>query len=137
MGDSVVTATVLALKFYPTEEISVKLNGRPIVITLRNVKIRVSDLPYEQIERPGSYTTRLQTMRDIHEGMPLALHDIGVWNVNTTAFHGGTVCLDAGRVSSSDKNHSIEDTKVCLTGPTVLSSAVLPKRRKYSPMSLV
>lgn len=128
--------TVLSVKSYPTEEISIKLNGRPVVLSLRNVNIFT---PASQ-GVCGTNENVLRTVRDICEGMSLILYDIGIWNVKTTAFHYASVYLEKDTDDRRDKDllvaGSVAGDVFISAGPTVMGSAVLPKRRKHNAMSL-
>jgi hypothetical protein len=130
MNEDVITGTVLGMKMHPTDEISVKLHGRPVVISLRNVKISTPG-EAQPVHRHGNYTN-IRNMRDICEGMSLVLDEIGVWNVNTTAFHGGNMRLAVDVGSDTNRSEVVEVNRGEATGP---SSSVLPQRRKHAAMS--
>jgi hypothetical protein len=89
------TATVLSVKQYPSEEFGVLLHGTGAVVSLRDVKIFIPDPP-RGFQGPasklfgGSHDTR-----NIVEGVELVLNELGVWNVNTTAFHHSRVTISA------------------------------------------
>lgn len=131
------TGTVLLVKMYPNEGVSVKLDGLPVVVTLRNVQISTPTLSHTQA--PGDCTRGLRNVRDICEGMSLIFHDMGVWNVNTTAFHNASVSLynDSDRSGGKCQSTMPPACNVSSSGPAFKSSAVLPKRRKHSAMSSV
>lgn len=138
MHASPMRGTVLLSKGYPTDEVSVKLDGKPVIITLRNLQIFVPGSVDKQLESSRNSVDRLRTVRDICEGMSLVLHDVGTWNVNTTAFHGAKVCLDGDTIHHGGKGCDVAETpsyNVHCTGPVIMSSAVLPKRRKHVAMS--
>jgi hypothetical protein len=133
------TGTVLFVKNHPTDEISVKLNGRPVVISLRNVNLFTPESVQSQLVESGTNSSQLRTVRDICEGMSLVLYDIGIWNTHTTAFHHASVYLDKDVDHLKGNNAFGSESSQGVTridAPIIMGSAVLPKRRKHSAMSL-
>lgn len=49
----------------------------------------------------------LRSVSDIREGMNLVLHDVGTWNVNTTALHSAKVSLHSDNGCSYNKGDSV------------------------------
>jgi hypothetical protein len=134
---SVLSGTILQVKSHPTEEVSILLKGRPVVLTLRNVNFLTPELLQTQPVNLETKACQIRTIRDLCEGMSLVLYDIGVWNVNTTAFHHTSVYLEkcvgnlqynSPLLAGSPRDVSDHDA------PAIMGSAVLPKRRKYSAM---
>ena len=124
------TATVLCMKQYPCDEWAVKLDERPVVISLRDVKIYVPPVSNE-----GGYESSLRSVTDIRVGMKLILHEMGVWNVNTTALHSAKVSLERKSAIGLDLGEEPEITKSPVRHEPVKCTAVLPQRRKHSAMS--
>jgi len=70
------TATVLMVKRYPSEEFAVIMDTSPAVFTLRDVQYL--DLHANNL---------------IQEGSRVMLHTVGVWNVHTTCMHRANISL--------------------------------------------
>jgi len=105
------TATVLNIKHYPTEEIVVLLDGSPAVITLRNVKIT-------------SFGNNM-TIHDVVQGAWLLLVEPGTWNVNTATFDNCQVIM---------REQECEPTNTACIQSKPPSVVPLPARRKRKPM---
>ena len=125
MPISLVKATVLYVKHYPTEDIVVLIHGSPTVITLRGVKVcshasvdqSVKAVQSTCIEKVGNALD----IHDICESDELIVVDVGVWNVHTAAMHGGRVEICGGG----------KKRDVVSTTP---DAVVLPTRRKRVSM---
>lgn len=126
------TATVLCMKQYPCDEWAVKLDGRPVVIGLRHVEIYVPPVSNE-----GGYESCLRSVTDIRVGMKLILHEMGVWNVNTTTLHSTKVSLAMKSTIGADIRGEEPETTAArpVRREDVECTTVLPKRRKHSAMS--
>ena len=57
-------ATILMAKRFPSEEFTVMMDNRPVVLTFR-------DTQYSYIDRN-------------EEGTRVVVHDVGIWNVHTS-----------------------------------------------------
>lgn len=130
----VATGTVLCVKRYPCDEIAVKIHDSPAVLTLRDVDLLVSNVALQGLDESrgavGSTSTVRGSISHVQEGMQLVLHCFGVWNVNTTAFHGSKVMLDKTENNVAVGWCGSVDKKPCNSGVSVL-----PQRRKHIAMS--
>lgn len=127
---NMMTATVLCMKQYPCDEWAVKLDQRPVVIGLRDVKIYVHPVSHE-----GGYESCLRSVTDIRVGMKLILHEMGVWNVNTSALHSAKVSLERKSTIGTDLGGEPGTNASLVRHEDVKCTAVLPQRRKHSAMS--
>jgi hypothetical protein len=90
-----VSATVLSVKQYPSEEFGVILHGTGAVVSLRDVKMFMPDPPRGSQGPASRLFGGSHDTRNIVEGTELVLNDVGAWNVNTTAFHHARVTISA------------------------------------------
>jgi hypothetical protein len=101
-------ATVLSVKRYPSEEFGVMIHSTGAVITIKDVKIFVTNSLGASHGPASGLMSGSQDTRDIQEGTQLVLNDVGVWNVNTTALHHARVTIgdrvDIGLGGASDDN---------------------------------
>jgi hypothetical protein len=122
------TVKVLSVKQYPVEELVVLLDKSPAVVTLRDVKMYTeesSNTASVQWPSMGIFNNSLG-IHDICEGCDLTVVEFGVWNVKTSAIHGGRVVLSAASTHGSVGVGSISSMPL----PVV----VLPSRRKRTSM---
>jgi hypothetical protein len=101
-------ATVLSVKRYPSEEFGVMIHSTGAVVTIKDVKIFVTNSLSASNGPASGLLSGSQDTRDIQEGTQLVLNDVGVWNVNTTALHHARVTIgdrvDIGLGGASDDN---------------------------------
>jgi hypothetical protein len=127
------SATVLCTKRYPREEFGVILHGTGVVITLRDVQMFMP--VQQQSQGPASGLSGSYNTRDIKEGTELVLHDVGVWNVTTTALHRARVTI----VDKEDRRSGLADNRNSTNpdeGNEAAGTKSLPVRRKQH-MSMV
>jgi hypothetical protein len=158
MCPSVVTGTVLLAKRYPQDEFAVKLHGSAAVVSLRDVCLLTPEMAQRFHEASKEVSSDavapvapvfrcsggLVNVSRIEEGATLVLHDVGVWNVNTTALHGAKVTLnddDGGTTTDSESSRNNNNNNIYKNSTTPNSndsrSSVLPQRRKHNAMSAV
>jgi hypothetical protein len=131
---SYIRGTVLFVKYHPTEDFVVSLHGSPAVVTLRDVKMYkpfASVVPPTHDAQPLFSDTVFNdqlTIHDIREGSELILVDVGVWNVRTSAIHGGQVILSGGSGYKTTGCGGVSSKGFIST------TATLPQRRKRTSM---
>ena len=121
------TATVLAIKHHPTEEIVVLLDGSPAVVTLRNVKVCETNSSNTDLIHLHSEVVFGKDIGivDVVQGAKLLILEPGTWNVHTAAFDNCRVMMLQPLCGSA--NTTCTESK---TLPVV----ALPARRKRTSM---
>ena len=118
------TATVLAIKHHPCEEIVVLLDGSPAVVSLRNVKVCETNMDLIHSHSVVVFGKDIG-IGDVVQGAKLLLLEPGTWNVITAAFDNSRVMM-LQPMCDSTNTACIESKKL----PVV----ALPSRRKRMSM---
>ena len=121
------TATVLAIKHHPNEEIVVLLDGSPAVVTLRNVKLCEMNSVNMDLTHLHSVVVFGKNIGigDIVQGAKLLLLEPGTWNVQTAAFDNCRVMM---------LQPVCDSTNTTCTESKTLPVVALPARRKRTSM---